>query len=137
LIKFEKNYNRLFLKYVRKAIDDYNMISPEDKIVVAVSGGKDSIFLLFCLKLIQLTALKDIEIVAIHVDLGLDMNLEPLKYFYKKNSIKLIIEKTTREEMKNLMFNLETIYPEYIDRLMTSLCNVNMKNLWKQRNNHF
>lgn len=65
------------------------------------------------------------------------MNLEPLKYFYKKNSIKLIIEKTTREEMKNLMFNLETIYPEYIDRLMTSLCNVNMKNLWKQRNNHF
>ncbi|KOR25008.1 MULTISPECIES: ATP-binding protein [Clostridium] len=70
------------------------MISPEDKIVVAVSGGKDSIFLLFCLKLIQLTALKDIEIVAIHVDLGLDMNLEPLKYFCKKNSIELIIEKT-------------------------------------------
>lgn len=39
--------------------------------------------------------------------------------------------------MKNLMFNLETIYPEAIDRLMTSLCNVDMKNLWKQRNNHF
>lgn len=79
MIKFEKNYNRLFFKYVRKAIDNYNMISPEGKIIVAVSGGKDSIFLLFCLKLIQLTALKDIEIVAIHVDLGLDMNLEPLK----------------------------------------------------------
>lgn len=60
------------------------MISPRDKIAVAVSGGKDSIFLLFCLKLIQLTAIKDIEIVAIHVDLGLDMDLEPLKFFARK-----------------------------------------------------
>lgn len=58
------------------------MISPRDKIAVAVSGGKDSIFLLFCLKLIQLTAIKDIEIVAIHVDLGLNMDLEPLKIFF-------------------------------------------------------
>lgn len=60
------------------------MISPRDKIAVAVSGGKDSIFLLFCLKLIQLTAIKDIEIVAIHVDLGLNMDLEPLKIFARK-----------------------------------------------------
>lgn len=89
----KKNYNKIFLKYVRRAIDDYNMISPRDKIAVAVSGGKDSIFLLFCLKLIQLTAIKDIEIVAIHVDLGLDMDLEPLKFFCKKNSIDLVIEK--------------------------------------------
>ncbi len=60
------------------------MISPRDKIAVAVSGGKDSIFLLFCLKLIQLTAIKDIEIVAIHVDLGLNMDLEPLKFLQEK-----------------------------------------------------
>ncbi|EPY2272760.1 tRNA lysidine(34) synthetase [Clostridium sporogenes] len=249
MIIFEKNYNKNFLKYVRRAIDDYNMISPKDKIAVAVSGGKDSIFLLFCLKLIQLTAIKDIEIVAIHVDLGLDINLEPLKNFCKKNKIDLIIEKTnianvvfnerneknpcslcsklrkgclvrvaksigatkialghncddvietllmnvlkigkfgsfnphidykdkyvhiirpliylredliknlvvkynlpvikstcpedkktTREEMKNLMFKLEETYPKAIDRLMTSLCNIDMKNIWKQRDNHF
>ncbi len=78
------------------------MISPRDKIAVAVSGGKDSIFLLFCLKLIQLTAIKDIEIVAIHVDLGLDMDLEPLKIFCKKNSIDLVIEKTN---IANVVFN--------------------------------
>ncbi len=80
----KKTIIKKFLKYVRRAIDDYNMISPRDKIAVAVSGGKDSIFLLFCLKLIQLTAIKDIEIVAIHVDLGLDMNLEPLKKFLQE-----------------------------------------------------
>lgn len=78
------------------------MISPRDKIAVAVSGGKDSIFLLFCLKLIQLTAIKDIEIVAIHVDLGLNMDLEPLKIFCKKNSIDLVIEKTN---IANVVFN--------------------------------
>ncbi|MCS4517175.1 hypothetical protein JTS93_18150 [Clostridium botulinum] len=46
-------------------------------------------------------------------------------------------KKTTREEMKNLMFKLEETYPKAIDRLMTSLCNIDMKNLWKQRDNNF
>ncbi len=46
-------------------------------------------------------------------------------------------KKTTREKMKNLMFKLEETYPESINRLMTSLCNIDMKNLWKQRDNHF
>ncbi len=36
-------------------------------------------------------------------------------------------KKTTREEMKNLMFKLEETYPKAIDRLMTSLCNIDMK----------
>ncbi len=39
--------------------------------------------------------------------------------------------------MKNLIFKLEEAYPEAIDRLMTSLCNIDMKNIWKQRDNHF
>ena len=41
------------LSYTRKAVDDYGMISPNDKIAVGVSGGKDSLAMLYALKGLQ------------------------------------------------------------------------------------
>ena len=41
------------LSYIRKAVDDYNMIEDGDKIGVALSGGKDSITMLNGLKALQ------------------------------------------------------------------------------------
>jgi len=35
--------------FVRKAIDDYKMIEENDKIAVGISGGKDSLTLLYAL----------------------------------------------------------------------------------------
>ena len=40
-MKLQKLYS-----YVRKAVDDYKMIMPNDKIAVGISGGKDSLTLL-------------------------------------------------------------------------------------------
>ncbi|QXM06176.1 tRNA lysidine(34) synthetase [Crassaminicella indica] len=94
MIQFQKKYNKLFLNNIRKAIDDYTMIKANDKLAVGLSGGKDSIFLLFCLKLIQLTYIKDFELVGIHIDLGFPMNMQPLKKYCIENDIPLIIEKT-------------------------------------------
>ena len=37
------------LSYVRRAVDDYHMIDEGDKIAVGVSGGKDSIAMLYAL----------------------------------------------------------------------------------------
>ena len=37
------------LSYVRKAVDDYHMIADGDKIAVGISGGKDSLTLLYAL----------------------------------------------------------------------------------------
>ena len=35
--------------YVRRAVDDYHMIQENDKIAVGISGGKDSLTLLYAL----------------------------------------------------------------------------------------
>ena len=49
------------LSYIRKAIEDYNMIEEGDKIGVALSGGKDSISLLIGLKALQRINPKNFE----------------------------------------------------------------------------
>ena len=38
------------LSEVRKAVDDYHMIAEGDKIAVGISGGKDSLTLLYALR---------------------------------------------------------------------------------------
>ena len=37
------------LSFTRRAVDDYNMISDGDRIAVGISGGKDSLTLLYAL----------------------------------------------------------------------------------------
>ncbi len=63
---------QLLLSYVRRCIDDYNMIDNGDKIAVGLSGGKDSLTLLATLKALQRFYPKNYELVAITVSLGLD-----------------------------------------------------------------
>ena len=59
------------LSYVRRAVEDYDMIAEGDKIAVGVSGGKDSICLLMALKCMQRFYPKQFELEAITVSLGL------------------------------------------------------------------
>ncbi|EDS78156.1 ExsB family protein [Clostridium botulinum C str. Eklund] len=94
MITFKKEYNRQFLRYLRKSIGEYDMISPGDKVAVGLSGGKDSIFLLFALKLIQLTSVKNFQLVGINIDLGFELNISPLIEFCNNNNIPIIVEKT-------------------------------------------
>lgn len=56
----------------RKAIDDYHMINDSDKIAIGISGGKDSLTLLYALHGLQRFYPKKFSIYAITVDLGFE-----------------------------------------------------------------
>lgn len=58
------------LSLVRKACDDYSLIDDNDKIAIGISGGKDSLTLLYALHELQRFYPKHFEIHAFTVDLG-------------------------------------------------------------------
>lgn len=57
---------------IRKAIVDYNMINDGDKIAVGLSGGKDSITLLYALNTFKKYLSYNIEIVGLSINPGFD-----------------------------------------------------------------
>lgn len=58
------------LSYTRQAVDEYEMIQEGDKIAVGISGGKDSLTLLYALVNLQKFYPKQFDLVAVTVDLG-------------------------------------------------------------------
>ena len=60
------------LGYMRKAIEEYNMIEDGDKIAVALSGGKDSFTLLLGLKNLQRFYPKKFDIIGVTVNPGFE-----------------------------------------------------------------
>lgn len=53
---------------IGQSVTDFKMIAPGDKILVAISGGKDSLCMLHFLKEFQKKVLIDFEILAVNVD---------------------------------------------------------------------
>lgn len=61
---------RKILASMRNADQKFSLISPNDKIAVGISGGKDSLTLFYALTLYKRFSQKDFEIVPILLDLG-------------------------------------------------------------------
>lgn len=88
------------LSYMRKAIEDYNMIEEGDKIAVGLSGGKDSTTLLLGLKNLQRFYPKKFEIVAITINPGFDgFDTSSLLKLCHELNIKFIEEKSYIKEI--------------------------------------
>lgn len=83
------------LSYVRKAVDDYHMIEEGDKIAIGISGGKDSLTMLYALHGLRRFYPKHFDIYAVTVDLGFDnLNLEKIKELCESLEVEYTIVKT-------------------------------------------
>lgn len=83
------------LSLTRKAIDDYNMIADNDNIAIGISGGKDSLTLLYILHELRRFYPKRFDICAVTVDLGFDnLNLTKIEELCQSMNIPYHIIKT-------------------------------------------
>jgi len=89
------NEMKRLASFVRRAVDDYNLIDEGDKIAVGVSGGKDSLVLLEVLAHMRRFYPKKYEIVAITVDMGFpEADFSEIREFCKRIKVEYRVVKT-------------------------------------------
>lgn len=88
------------LSYTRQAVDDYKMIQEGDKIAIGISGGKDSLTLLYALANLQKFYPKPFKLMAITVDLGYEgFDLSDIQKLCKELNVEYHIVSTKIGEM--------------------------------------
>ena len=92
------------MSVARKAIDDYEMIQEGDKIAIGISGGKDSLALLYALHGLKQFYPKKFEIIAISVHLGYeDMDFSPVQELCDSMGVDYHLVKT---DIGNIVFQM-------------------------------
>ncbi|MBO4584635.1 MAG: tRNA 2-thiocytidine(32) synthetase TtcA [Clostridia bacterium] len=92
------------LSYMRRAVDDYNLIADGDRIAVGVSGGKDSVLLLSALNALRRFYGKEFSIVGITLDMGFDegSDFSPLRGYFDGLGIEYHVKET---QIGQIVFN--------------------------------
>lgn len=83
------------LSFTRKAVDEYQMIQEGDHIAVGISGGKDSLTLLYALHGLKRFYPNKFELSAITVDLGYEeFDLDPVHELCQELGVPYKVVKT-------------------------------------------
>ena len=91
------------LSYVRRAVDDYHMIQEGDKIAVGISGGKDSLAMLYALHGLQRFYPQHFTIHAVTVDLGFgNLDLSRIEEICRTLEVPYTIVRT---QIADIVFN--------------------------------
>ncbi len=92
------------LSYSRKAIDDYHMINDGDRIAVGISGGKDSLTLLYALSGLKRFYPHKFDLEAITVDLGFpDFHTDEVAKLCEQLDVPYTVKKT---DIYNIVFDI-------------------------------
>lgn len=87
------------LSYTRRAVDDYHMIAPGDKIAVGISGGKDSLTLLYALNGLKRFYPNPFTIEAISIAVFKEIDLSPVKALCEELNVHYTIVPTDISEI--------------------------------------
>ncbi len=88
----------------RRAVDEFQMIKPGDRIAVGVSGGKDSLAVLRLAKALQRFYPAPFHLEAITLDMGMEgMDFTPIADFCKELDVPYTIIKT---DIKEIVFDI-------------------------------
>ncbi len=89
---------------IRRADEKYGMIQDGDRICVGVSGGKDSLLLMYGLKLYQMFSKKKYELCAVMLDLGIvEQDTSGIEAFAREHDIDFEVKKT---DIGDVVFNI-------------------------------
>ena len=96
------------LSYVRRCVEDYDMIQAGDRVAVGVSGGKDSITLLAALARLREFYPKPFTVEAVtldmgHVDGGLGMDFAPVEAYCRDIGVPFTL---LPSEIHHIIFDL-------------------------------
>lgn len=91
----------------RRAIDEYGMIEKGDKIAIGLSGGKDSLLLVYLFSALKKFYPKKFDVIAITIDMGFkdtdQSKIDGLRVECEKSEIPFILEKT---EIGEILFDI-------------------------------
>lgn len=118
------------LSLVRAAVDRYDMIDDGDKIAVGVSGGKDSLALLYALARLRSFYPKHFEVIAITLDYrfgGMDGDYSEIQKLCDSLDIKYVVKKT---DLWDVIFNIrkEKILAASVPRCVAAFFTIRLRN---------
>lgn len=108
------------LGQIIKADLDYNLIENNDRIAVGVSGGKDSMLLLYCLHLYQRIAAKQFnkhfKVIGIHIEMGFpNMDFQEVNNFFNQQQIEYY-------DIPSKIYDILKLHPNKQGKIQCSLC---------------